>query len=262
MCDRPHRQLDREAGEKRQPHQRLRPADDGDAHHPHGVGVELIGQQRRDVGGASLIVHGDQRHQHQHRAEEGVEEELEGSVDPLLAAPDADDQEHRDQASLEEQVKEDQIERAEHAEHQRLKHQEGDQVFLDPVGHLPARQDGDRHQDGGQDHEQDRDAVDAHLVMQPADPGALLDELEAGVARIEAEQHDQRQQEGDGGHDQRQALGVQALGLAVAAQEDEKHHRADQRQEGDEREQAVHQWLAPMLSHAMISTRPITIAKA
>ena len=46
------------------------------------------------------------------------------------AAPDADDQEHRDQAGLEEQVEQHEIERREHADHQRFQHQEGDHVFL------------------------------------------------------------------------------------------------------------------------------------
>jgi hypothetical protein len=54
-------------------------------------------QQRLDIRGARVGEHRHHGHQHQHRAEEGVEEELEARIDAVLAAPDADDQEHRDQ---------------------------------------------------------------------------------------------------------------------------------------------------------------------
>ena len=87
-------------------------------------------QQHLDVGGAGRPVHGHDREQHQHRAGERVEEELEGGIDPPLAAPDADDEEHRDQHALEEHVEQEEIERAEHADHQRLEHEERDHVFL------------------------------------------------------------------------------------------------------------------------------------
>ena len=87
-------------------------------------------QQHRDVGRAGVPVHRHDGEQHQHRAEEGVEEELEARVDPARAAPDADDEEHRDQAAFEEQVEQDEVERAEDADHQRLEHQERDHVFL------------------------------------------------------------------------------------------------------------------------------------
>ena len=223
---------------------------------------ERIGQQRLDVGGAGLIVHRDQRHQHQHRAEEGVEEELEGGVDPVLAAPDADDQEHRDQLALEEDVEEHQIQRAEDAEHQRLQHQEGDHILLDPAGDAPARGDGQRHQEGGQHHEQDRDAVDAHPVGKSAEPRPLLDELEAGVARVVAGDQKQRQEESGAGGEEREELGVPLRHRVLALQEDEQHHRADQRQEGDEREQAVHRPPPAMPSQSVSTTSPSTIAKA
>ena len=127
-------------------------------------------------------VHRHHGEQHQHGAQQRVEEELEAGVDAPRAAPHADDQEHRDQAALEEQVEEDEVERAEDADHQRLQHEEGDHVLLDAVlDRLPARQDAQRHQERGEHHEQHRDAVDAHLVFDgAAEPVHLLDELEAG----------------------------------------------------------------------------------
>jgi hypothetical protein len=70
--------------------------------------------------------------------------------------------------AFEEHVEQHHIERAEHADHQRLEDQEGDHVFLDALLHrLPARQDAQRHQEGRQDDEQHRNAVDAHVVAMP-----------------------------------------------------------------------------------------------
>jgi hypothetical protein len=126
-----------------------------------------VGQQRLDIGGARIREHRHHRHQHQHRAEEGVKEELEARIDAVLAAPDADDQEHRDQARLEEQVEEHQIERHEHAQHQRFQHEEGDHVFLHAVVTSQRRRDGQRHDEGRQHHEQHADPVHPHLVFRP-----------------------------------------------------------------------------------------------
>ena len=43
----------------------------------------------------------------------------------------------------------------------------------------PARHDAERHHRGGEDHERQRNAVDAHVIGdEAAEPGMLLDELE------------------------------------------------------------------------------------
>ncbi len=211
-----------------------------DAQHLHVVGPEVMGQKRRDVGGARIHIHRDHRDQHQDRAEEGVEEELERRVDAFLAAPDADDQEHRDQPCLEEQVEQHQIQRAEHAQHQRFQHQEGDHVFLDAGFHLPAGGDGQRHQEGGQHHEQDRDAIDAHLVFQAEDPVVFFDELKAGIGGIEAEQHEKRHKERRRGGEQRQPFGVALRRRVIAAQEQRQDACRDRGDEGDDGEKVFH----------------------
>ena len=131
--DRPHRHLHRERGEEGEPQPGL--------HRRPGTGCV---EQRRDVGRAGLPVHRHDGEQHQHRAEQRVEEELEAGIDAPRAAPDADDQEHRDQAALEEDVEEDEVERAEDADHQRLEHQEGDHVFLEARLDRPASSRGCR----------------------------------------------------------------------------------------------------------------------
>ena len=132
---RPHRHLDRERGEERQPRPGLQRARHRGVH------------QRRNVGRAGVPVQRHDRQQHQHRAEQRVEEELEAGIDPARAAPDADDQEHRDQAAFEEQIEQHEVERREGADHQRFQHQERHHVFAHPhLDRFPARQDAERHQ--------------------------------------------------------------------------------------------------------------------
>ena len=50
-------------------------------------------------------------------------------IDAARTAPNADDEEHRDQAALEEQIEQHEVEAREHADHQRLEHEEGDHIF-------------------------------------------------------------------------------------------------------------------------------------
>ena len=152
-----------------------------------------MGQQHRDVGGAGLPIDRHDGEQHQQRARERVEEELEARIDAALAAPHPDDQEHRDQAALEEEIEKNQVERGEDAEHQRLEHEEGDHVFLDALGdRIPARQDAERHQEGGEQHEREGNAVHAHVKADRSEPRPELDELELRRQRIEVAPENER----------------------------------------------------------------------
>ena len=199
--------------------------------------VEL--HQGRDRGGARDHGHGQDRRQHQHRAQQGVEEELVGRIDPVLAAPYADDQEHRDQAELEEHVEQDQVQRREHPDHQGLEHQEGDQILHQPgLDARPAGQDADRHQEGGQNHEQDRDPVHAHGVVDHREPGRLLRELETRGPGVEIGQHQQGQGEGrkrgGQGHPQGGAAGGRLPRLSRHGAEQQDGQDADDGREGGE----------------------------
>ncbi len=225
--------------------------------------AELERHQRRNVGGARRVVHRDHGNQHQDGPEEGVEEELERSIDAVLAAPDADDQEHRDQASLKEHIEQHQIQRAEHAEHQGFQQQKRDHVVLDPRLHRPAGGDGDRHQEGGQHDEQDRNPVDAHLVVQAQNPRLVLNELKPGVAGVEPFQQKQRQHQTEHRGKQRHPTGIPRRRRIIAAQEQRKDTRRNRRDEGDNREKIIHQCAPPESVIQVIRIPiPITIAKA
>src|SRR4029079_5217321 len=52
----------------------------------------------------------EDRHQHEQRPDERVEDELDRRVDPVAAAPDPDDQVHGDEDDLPEDVEEEQVE--------------------------------------------------------------------------------------------------------------------------------------------------------
>ncbi len=106
-------------------------------------------QQRRDIGGTRIHIHRDHRNQHQDGPKQRIKEELEGGINPVFAAPDTDNQEHRDKACLEHHVKQDQVKRAEHRDHQGFQHQKRDHVFFNPVGDIPTGGDHQRHQKRG-----------------------------------------------------------------------------------------------------------------
>ncbi len=215
---RPHRHLHRKGGKERQP----RPGLQGTRH--RGV------HQRRDVGRAGIPVQRHDREQHQDRAEQRVEEELERCVDPARAAPDADDQEHRDQAAFEEQVEQHEVERGEGADHQRFQQQKRHHVFAHAhCDRFPARDNAERHQGGGQDHERQRNAVDAHVIGDAAgEPVRLFDELEVRVGGIEAPDQDQRHRKGDQRGPKRDPARIAPRCLVVATGEIDRQ-RADDR---------------------------------
>ena len=251
---RPHRQFDREGGEKREPSPSLQAA------------REAVAQERGDFGRPRVPVHRHDGEQHQHGTEERVEKELEAGVDAARASPHPDDQEHRNEPALEKQIKHHEVERRKGADHERLEHQECDHIFLDAVlDRQPAGDDADRHQRGRQDEERQRDAIDAHVVSDRADePRPFLDELELGRRGVEAIEQDQRDREGDQRGPQRDPAGVAFLRLVVAAHHHDEQ-RADERQEyGDGEDRPAHRQpvRAANMNQVMSAATPISMAKA
>ena len=119
-----------------------------------------------EIEAAGVRVQPDDRRQHEHRRDHGVQEELHGGVNLAAVTVHADEQRHRDQRRFPEEVEEEQIERDEDADHRGLQDQHQDEEFLHPVvDRLPRDQHAQRHQEGGQDDQPQRDAVDAEVVM-------------------------------------------------------------------------------------------------
>ena len=252
--NRPHRHLHGERRKECKPRPHLQRPRHGRVH------------QGRDIGGAGVPVQRHDRKQHQDRTEQRVQEELEGGVDPARAAPYADDQEHRDQATLEEQIEQHEVERAESADHQRFQKQERHHVFAHAYrDRFPARDDAERHQGGGEDHERQRNAIDAHVIGDPGrKPRCLLDELEIRVRRIEAPDQDQRYREGDQCSPQRNPARISPCRF-ILAPADIDDQRADDRQECNDEENGpgCHHWPPkPNMNQVINPATPINIAKA
>ena len=108
---------------------------------------------------------------------------MKARVDAPLAAPNTDDDEHRNEAALEEEVEENHVERREDAEHQRFQNEKRDHVFLDAIlDRYPACQNAKGHQECRQDYGQYRNAVDAHFIFQRTEPGSLFVTSLAGMS--------------------------------------------------------------------------------
>ncbi len=81
-------------------------------------------------------------------------------------APDADEEGHRDKHDFPEEEEEEQIERKEHADDTNFEHQQHDKEFFYAVlDAVPGREDGDRRQERGENHQEDAEAVDAHMKV-------------------------------------------------------------------------------------------------
>ncbi len=108
---------------------------------------------------------------------EGVEEELERSIDTRGTTPATDKQVHGDQAELEEDEKEHQIERQKDADHRCLQEQHQHKVESHLLMHVEiAEVDSNRHEQGRQQHQKEADAINAHDVVdaQFGEPGRVL----------------------------------------------------------------------------------------
>jgi hypothetical protein len=119
-------------------------------------------------------------HQHKDAAEQGVEKELEGGVKFALAAPDADQKVHGDQADLPEDEKENHIQGSKHADHAGLHDQQADHEALDP--HIYGRKGAQYPQHGGQGCQQHQQKAHAVQPQKVADadlrhPGCFFDKL-------------------------------------------------------------------------------------
>jgi hypothetical protein len=150
---------------------------------------ERQGLEARDAVIARLLVHVDERHEHEHRAQERVQEELQRRVHAPLAAPHADDEEHRDQHRFPEEIEQQRVHGGEHADHEPFHDEERGEVLRRALlDHGPARDDHGHGHERGQEDQRQCDAIDAERVVrvQLRDPGIALEELERAARGVEA----------------------------------------------------------------------------
>ncbi len=213
--------------------------------------IHALSQQVGQVEGALAQAQPQNGKQHQHRADHGVEHELDGRVGAPRAAPNADDEVHRHQAELPEHEEGEQIQRQENAQHADFHDQEGDGEFLDAVlNRRPRGENGNRRQQGGQQHQQDAQAVHAHGVVDfktaGFHPDFVVHHLEVGVLRVEHAQHPQRNEERDQGSHHRHP----ADGVFPFPRDEQNNRHPHQREEGHQVErihQEVHHATSPLV---------------
>ena len=174
--------------------------------------------------------------QHEQAAGHRVQHELDGRIDAPRATPDADQERHRDEHDLPEDVEEEEVEREERAEHARLEDEKEREELLHPaVDVAPRREHDERGEKGGQQDEEEAHAVHSQPVLDPPcrDPRRALDQLEVRLAGPEAREEPQREREG---HEREDERGAAHGGERLARQEGEQHG-TQERREDEQREE-------------------------
>jgi hypothetical protein len=208
------------------------------------------------------------RHEHERRADHRVEEELHGRVLAALVAPAADEEVHRHEHDLEEHEEQEQVEAQERAHHAGLEQQQPREVRLVLRGIVVVRvdaEDGEREQHAGQQHEEQRDAVDTEVPADPPllDPRVLRHELEAVVGLVELGREPHGHRSGGDRADRRDEL--HELGATLGEQDDQRGSRGrehDEHRQDREREIAGraggehHSTPRPMTNQAKSRTTP------
>src|SRR5437773_2359008 len=115
------------------------------------------------------------------------------------------------------------IERAERTEHRALEDQDGHHVAGDVRLDLPRSEDGDREQEGRQQHEPETDPIDPDEVLEAErpDPPRPVDHLVAGCPRLEVAQDEKGDAERGERREQREDARVAVV--------DPSTHHSDQR---------------------------------
>ena len=183
--EREHRHLDGEAQEQRQEDQVLggQPDEDGFGRHPHVV--DQLDDVERQFAGAVIAVAVEEverqdAQQHEHRAEQRVEEELDCRIQPPPVPPDADQEVHRHQHDLPEDVEQEEIQRHEDAQHAGFQEQQAAVIrLLHLVDGVERTHHDENGQQGGEQHQQNAQAVDAEEIGDPdgGNPAMVLRQL-------------------------------------------------------------------------------------
>ena len=206
-----------------------------------GVGEELelrgevLGHQGRVFeGGCPTAVegHGQAHDQDEQGAACRVEDELGGGVLALFAAPDGQQQVHRQQFQLPGQEEQQHVLHGEHGDLAAIHGQQQEIEELRLEGHRPGGQGGQGGDETGEQDQGHRDAVCPNRpgqaqVWQPLPALHHLQPLHGGVVAVEVTPH--RDQEGDQGH--AQGKPAHLLAIALVRHERNAERRCDRKQD-------------------------------
>ena len=215
--------------------------------------------KHRQLIAARLQVQVNQRNQHQQRADEGIEEELDGGVHPARSAPHADDDEHRQQHRFPKHVEEHTVERREHPDHQAFEDQERRHVLRHALlDVLPAGNHDQHGGKGGQQNQRHRNTIDAdvELRMDGRNPWRAFHELHFSRSGLEPAPQRNAQNECQHAHHQRHPLRER---VSVAQGQ---HHEAAHDGQPDQPGQQVRAQAHRQISHNSSAANPKIMAKA
>src|SRR3984893_7156516 len=140
--------------------------------------------------------------QHREAAEDGVDQEFEGGVDPPALAPDPDEEIERNQHRLPEDIEEDEVQRQENAGGGGLQEEQQQDELFESTGGRVGGDDRDQEEQGIQAEQEEAEAVDAEVIADPqrGNPLQRFLELQVEVAHALLESTDDRDHQGQGEH--------------------------------------------------------------
>src|SRR4029077_6970815 len=143
------------------------------AAHEHGLYL-------RQIKRTAELIEPDHGHEHQNRAEHGVNNEFDRGVDAAFVPPDSDQEVHGDEHGFPEKEEEKKIERNKDADHAGFEHQQADEeAAYALVDGFPGTEDSHGREEGGQQDEEQADAIDAEVIVnrRRGNPVMKFDEL-------------------------------------------------------------------------------------
>jgi len=171
------------------------------------------------------------REKHDDRSGEGVQEKLDGGVEATIAAPDADQEVHGNEHHFPENVKEEEIQGNENADHAGLQQEKKNVIFLGAlVNRAPRREDGDHPEESGKHDEQKANAVDSEMIFRADRRNPIGGFLKGEAAPLWLEPADQRKRDQKTEYAKNVASDLMRL-LAFAGNEQQKqsaHERSEQ----------------------------------
>ena len=166
----------------------------------HGNQVEVVSGQVAEAGyRVGVEVHHEDADKHEDARCECVDEELHRRVAAILSAPHKDEQEHRNQSKLPEDVEDEQVESDEDADERAFHNQEKRVEEVPPLG-VPLDQHRDWDEDRCEPNHRERECVSTYLPGHPyggdqgdglvlQDVSSLSDVGPVYVAYLSHEQH-------------------------------------------------------------------------
>src|ERR1041384_7057089 len=151
--------------------------------------------------GSAGEINREQTQQHEHRTEQREEEKLDGGVFLFRAAPDANQEIHRDQRDFPEHVEQEKVERNKKTQHAGFQEKEPEEILLGAFVDAIGGDNGDQAEKRGQQHQRYRKPVNPQVVVdiESGNPAHLLNKLHVMGAAVEAGKKSQGHREGGGG---------------------------------------------------------------